>query len=210
MSSGESCILTALSALLRNWIILGQGWEPSGSEIRAGNVRSPWQLQKGWSGREGRESAEGEVIARRGERNAVCRRLHSRERDHTNTREASGCCPRAYCTLSLLLLPYCLPPSVILTLRTLGILLRSRLQSTLRYHMGSLLNALQTVSSRSCRSTTGCPAPTPPYPISLGSCLSSRLTTHPIPSFFLQRLNVYPMPGYQQSCQEDLKGKKEH
>lgn len=55
MSSGESCILTALSALLRNWIILGQGWEPSGSEIIAGNVRSPWQLQKGWSQKEGKE-----------------------------------------------------------------------------------------------------------------------------------------------------------
>lgn len=92
--------------------------------------------------REGRESAEGEVITRRGERNAVCRRLHSRERDHTNTQEASGCCPRAYCTLSLLLLPYCLPPSVILTLRIPGILLRSRLQSTLRFHMGSFTQCI--------------------------------------------------------------------
>lgn len=132
--------------------------------------------------REGRESAEGEVIARRGERNAVCRRLHSRERDHTNTQEASGCCPRAYCTLSVLLLPYCLPPSVILTLRIPGILLRSRLQSTLRYHTGSFTHCIANREFPFLSLNHRLPSPHTPIPDLTWQLLvfSSNHPSHPI------------------------------
>lgn len=64
------------------------------------------------------------------------------ERGTTQTHRRHQVAVPAPTALSLLLPPYCLPPSVILTLRIPGILLRSRLQSTLRYHTGSFTQCI--------------------------------------------------------------------